>query len=263
MRPEGRAGGQRHRVHAHDPVMEQVGLQHAPAVDARAVAERDEVGLGQPVASRTRRRGRSGRPASAATEHGGARWPIARTTAPRASRRRCRRARCARRTSSTAGARRRGSGRRAATSRPWSPPAATTAAASRRRRPPPAAAGEPPRGRRPRPARAARRRRRPASDGAAPAATSSTAPRADLSRGRRGEGAAVVGDPAAPGASGPAGCRATTSPPWPVLGAADRTATSQSLGTVAGRAPSSPSCRGRRACRPSPARSASSPRHSS
>ena len=38
-----------HRVHAHDPIMEQMCLQHAPAVHGGRVAERHQVGLGQPV----------------------------------------------------------------------------------------------------------------------------------------------------------------------------------------------------------------------
>ena len=108
-------------VHTHHPVMEQVGLQHAPAVDAHAVAEPHQVGLGQPVglaphapadprAERAQPHASTGVPA--------ARW---RTTAPRPSRRRCRPPRSARRTRSTAGAPPHGSGRPSSTWRAWPP----------------------------------------------------------------------------------------------------------------------------------------------
>ena len=92
--------------------MEQVGLQHAAPVDRRAVAERDQVGLGQPVGLAPDAAARSVRPSershrlSAGVPVGGPREPRAR----RPSRRTCRPARCARRTSSTAGARRPRSG---------------------------------------------------------------------------------------------------------------------------------------------------------
>ena len=49
VRAERRAVLQHHGVHPHDAVMEQVGLHHAPAVDGGAVAQRHQVGLGQPV----------------------------------------------------------------------------------------------------------------------------------------------------------------------------------------------------------------------
>ena len=46
---QSRTGLQRHRVHAEHPVVEQVRLHDAAAVDGRSVVEGDEVGLGQPV----------------------------------------------------------------------------------------------------------------------------------------------------------------------------------------------------------------------
>ena len=48
--PERRARAQHHLVHAQHPVVEQVRLHHAAPVDGRAVVEADQVGLGQPVA---------------------------------------------------------------------------------------------------------------------------------------------------------------------------------------------------------------------
>ena len=49
VRAQARAPSELHRVHAHDPIMEQMCLQHAPAVHGGRVAERHQVGLGQPV----------------------------------------------------------------------------------------------------------------------------------------------------------------------------------------------------------------------
>ena len=70
-----------------------------PRLTRRAVAQRDQVGLGQPVASRTTRRGRSARPSarSHSVEHAACRSRPRRTTARRPSRRTCPPARCARR----------------------------------------------------------------------------------------------------------------------------------------------------------------------
>ena len=49
MRAHGRAVVEVHGAHAHHTIMEQMRLQDAPTVHADAVAEPDEVGLGQPV----------------------------------------------------------------------------------------------------------------------------------------------------------------------------------------------------------------------
>ena len=46
---ERRARAEDDPVHAQHPVVEEVGLHHAALVDGDAVAQLDEVGLGQPV----------------------------------------------------------------------------------------------------------------------------------------------------------------------------------------------------------------------
>ena len=95
-----------HSIRPQDPVVEEVGLQHAAPVDAStASAERHQVRLRQPVALAPRRPGRSARRARAATGHQRrTRHRTRPATAPPAPRRRCPPARCATRSRSTAGA---------------------------------------------------------------------------------------------------------------------------------------------------------------
>ena len=90
-------------VHPHDAVVEQVGLHHAAAVDGRALCQRDQVGLGQPVGFAPHAAADLGAQAPAATGSSpGCRWRRGRTTARRRSRRRCPTPRCATRTTTTA-----------------------------------------------------------------------------------------------------------------------------------------------------------------
>ena len=97
--PERRPRPQRHGVHAEHAVMEQVRLHDAAAVDGRAVAQLDQVGLGQPVGLAPDALADCGahRP-QPDVERPASRSRRARTTERRRPRRRCPRARCARRT---------------------------------------------------------------------------------------------------------------------------------------------------------------------
>ena len=218
--------------------MEQVGLHDAAPVDGGAVAELDQVGLGQPVglAPHAAARSRAPRERSQTLSAGVPVRRRARTTARRPSRRRCRPARCARRTSSTAGARRRAI-------RPTSShfAAVVTAAATA-----PATQHAPAR-------RAAPAPSTPDAVDAAPRAPSSTptpsadrAPSTGTSRQqldraaghpqpqRRVEGAAVVGRPAASRRSCTGGLpEPRRARPCALRrGAAESTATSACLGTL-------------------------------
>ena len=218
------------------PIMEQVRLHHAAPVDGGAVAELDEVGLGQPVRlapdATSDLRAQGPQPD---VQHRRAGRGVARTTARRPPRRRCRPARCATRTSSTAGGRRPGAVRPGPT---W--PRVVTAAATAPR---PAMRTSPPAGPRPTSRRSShsqptRPRRTPR-----PSATlsitgtsrhSSTSARATLSRVGGLVGAGLVDLLRPPAQLRRAGCRSTTCRPWPWYAVAPPTAraTRPRLGTL-------------------------------
>ena len=135
MRPQRRALLEHDGVHPHDPVVEQVGLYDAAAVDGGALLQGDEVGLGQPVRLTPDTAADLGAQRPQPQIHhrraaGGAGEPRRRPP----FRRTCPTPRCATRTTTTADARRPGCGRPQpiSRSRRWRPRRRRRPAAPRR-----------------------------------------------------------------------------------------------------------------------------------